>query len=70
MNRWSLLLAELQAALNDPEILAALQNPKMMGIFQDIMQNPGNVSKYMNDPDFMNVYSKLMSKFGNQGASM
>ena len=52
----------LQEALNDPEIAAALQNPKIMNILQDIMSNPGNITKYMSDPDFMNVYTKLMAK--------
>ena len=49
-------------ALKDPEVAAAMQNPKMVGIFQDIMKNPGNINKYMSDPDFMNLYSKIMSK--------
>ena len=53
--------------LKDPDILAALQNPKMMAIFQDIMSNPGNITKYMGDPEFMNLYSKLTAKMGAQG---
>ena len=55
-------VANLMEALKDPEIAAAMQNPKMVGIFQDIMKNPGNLNKYMSDPDFMNLYSKIMSK--------
>ena len=46
----------------DPEVAAAMQNPRMMTILQDIMQNPANASKYMGDPDFMKLYSKIMSK--------
>lgn len=49
-------------ALKDPEIAAAMQNPKIMAIFQDVMKNPANMTKYMSDPEFMNLYNKLMSK--------
>ena len=47
---------------NDPEVAAAMQNPRMVTIMQDIMQNPGNAAKYMGDPDFMKLYSKILSK--------
>ena len=57
-----LFVANLMEALKDPEVATAMQNPKMVGIFQDIMKNPGNINKYMSDPDFMNLYSKIMSK--------
>ena len=55
-------LANFMELFKDPEVAAAMQNPKMMAILQDIMKNPGNVSKYMGDPDFMTLYSKILSK--------
>ena len=57
-----LCLANFMDIFNDPEVAAAMQNPRMVTIMQDIMQNPGNAAKYMGDPDFMKLYSKILSK--------
>lgn len=41
---------DLLSALNDPEVAAA---------FQDIMSNPGNISKYLGNPKIMKLVSKI-----------
>merc|ERR1719335_2119288 len=37
--------------MSDPELMKAFSNPKIMAAMQDIMSNPGNVSKYQSDPE-------------------
>ncbi|XP_060047560.1 hsc70-interacting protein-like [Erinaceus europaeus] len=56
----------LNEILSDPEVLAAMQNPEVMAAFQDVAQNPSNMSKYQNNPKVMNLISKLSAKFGGQ----
>ena len=37
--------------MSDPEIMAAMQNPKMMQVFMDMQQQgPMAIMKYQNDP--------------------
>lgn len=59
--------AMMQGLLSDPDLMAALQNPKMAGAMQDIMSNPGNISKYASDPEVMGLVQKLMGKMGGAG---
>ncbi|KAK2115911.1 Hsc70-interacting protein [Saguinus oedipus] len=49
-----------------PEVLAAMQDPEVMVAFQDVAQNPANMSKYQSNPKVMNLISKLSAKFGGQ----
>ena len=56
----------LNEILSDPEVLAAMQNPEVMVAFQDVAQNPANMSKYQSNPKLINLISKLSAKFGGQ----
>lgn len=53
--------------LQDPDLLAALQNPKMAGIMQEIMTNPAAMGKYQDDPEVMGLMQKIMGKMGGMG---
>ncbi|XP_034045300.1 hsc70-interacting protein [Thalassophryne amazonica] len=50
--------------LNDPELLSAMKDPEVMAAFQDVAQNPANISKYQNNPKIMTLVTKLSAKFG------
>ena len=56
----------LNEILSDPEVLAAMQDPEVMVAFQNVAQNPANMSKYQSNPKVMNLISKLLAKFGGQ----
>lgn len=43
-----------------------LQDPEVMAAFQDVAQNPANMSKYQNNPKVMSLISKLSAKFGSK----
>ena len=58
--------------LSDPDLMAAMQNPKVMQAFQGLMaaggpqallSNPAKLQELMGDPDVGPVLQKLMSKF-------
>ena len=40
------------------------QDPDVMAAFQDVSQNPANISKYENNPKVKQVIDKLSTKFG------
>ena len=46
--------------------IAGMQDPEVMVAFQDVAQNPANMSKYQSNPKVMNLISKLSAKFGGQ----
>ncbi|XP_047212915.1 hsc70-interacting protein-like isoform X1 [Girardinichthys multiradiatus] len=48
----------------DPELLNAMKDPEVMAAFQDVAQNPANISKYQNNPKIMALVTKLSAKFG------
>ena len=50
--------------LGDPELMAAMSNPKVMQAVQAMMTNPGALLQYQNDPEVGPVLMKLMSKLG------
>ncbi|KAI1884544.1 hypothetical protein AGOR_G00227470 [Albula goreensis] len=54
--------------LNDPEVLMAMKDPEVMAAFQDVAQNPANISKYQSNPKIMALITKLSSKFGGPQA--
>merc|ERR1712194_640999 len=60
----------VQGLLQDPELLEALQNPKMAKAMQEIMTNPGAMGKYADDPEVMGLVKKLMAKMGGAGGGM
>ncbi|KAI5608678.1 hsc70-interacting protein, partial [Silurus asotus] len=53
----------LQELFNDPEVLMAMKDPEVMAAFQDVAQNPANISKYQSNPKIMALINKLSSKF-------
>jgi len=53
--------------MDDPDIQAAMSNPKVMAALQEMMTNPGAMAKYQNDPEVMGAFAKLQSKFGGMG---
>ena len=53
----------LHEILSDPE---AMQYPEVMVAFQDVAQNPANMSGYQSNPNVMNLMGKLSAKFGGQ----
>lgn len=60
--------------MSDPEILAGMQNPKVMAAFQELMsgpggpmgilQNPAKMQQLMTDPEVGPFLQKVMSKMG------
>ena len=63
--------------ISDPELLAAMQNPKVQAAFQELMSGPGGpmglmsnpakLQEMMSDPEVGPVMQKLMAKFGAGG---
>ena len=57
-----------QGMMNDPDVMAAMSNPKVMAAFQEMMAggapNPAKMMQYMQDPDVGPVLQKMMGKFG------
>ncbi|GAX15771.1 suppressor of tumorigenicity protein 13 [Fistulifera solaris] len=59
----------LGGLMSDPELLAAMQNPKVMSAFQGLMTgggmpDPAKMQELMSDPEVGPVMQKLMAKFG------
>ena len=57
-----------QGMMNDPDVMAAMSNAKVMAAFQEMMAggapNPAKMMQYMQDPDVGPVLQKMMGKFG------
>ncbi|KAL3093144.1 hypothetical protein niasHT_022594 [Heterodera trifolii] len=50
---------------DDPELLSAIKSdPSLIQKLMEIMQNPANMMKHMNDPNVQKVLEKLGSKLG------
>ncbi|KAF3831994.1 hypothetical protein GH733_000806 [Mirounga leonina] len=56
----------LNEILSHPEVLTAMRDPEVMVAFQDVAQNPANMSKYQSNPKVMNLIGKLSAKFGGR----
>merc|ERR1719375_1311703 len=56
--------------MSDPELMKAFSNPKIMAAMQDIMSNPGNISKYQSDPEIMALMQKVMQSMGGSMGGM
>jgi suppressor of tumorigenicity protein 13 len=62
------------ALMSDPELMASMQNPKVMAAFQELMSgpagpmgllsNPAKLQELMADPEVGPVLQKLMAKMG------
>ncbi len=50
----------------NPLCILIFQDPDVMAAFQDVAQNPANISKYQSNPKIMVLINKLSSKFGGQ----
>ena len=59
-------MAGLNEILSDPKVLAAMQDSEVMVVFQDVAQNPANMSKYQSKAKVINLISRLSAKFGGQ----
>lgn len=65
------------ALMSDPELMAAMQNPKVQKAFQELMSGPGGpmglmsnpakLQELMSDPEVGPVLQKLMAKLGGMG---
>ena len=44
------------------------QDPEVMAAFQDVSQNPANLSKYEDNPKVKKILDKLAKKFGPAGS--
>lgn len=49
------------------DFLNAFKDPEVAAAMQDILQNPGNISKYMGNPKVMNLLSKVSGQMGGMG---
>ena len=56
----------LNEIFSDLEVLATMQDPEVTVTFQDVAQNPANMSKYQGNSKVMKLISKLRAKFGGQ----
>ena len=54
----------LEKLTSDPELMKAMQNPKVMQAMQAMMSNPMAAMQYMSDPEVGPVLQKLMGLFG------
>ena len=54
--------------MKDPELVAAMQNPKVMNAFMEAQSNPAKLMELMSDPEVGPVLQKLMAKL--QGGGM
>ncbi|CAO2592185.1 Hsc70-interacting protein [Lemmus lemmus] len=62
---WQECLNSMKSSVT-PRFLHPMQGPEVMVAFQDVVQNPANMSKYQSNPKVMNLISKLSAKFGGQ----
>lgn len=53
-----------QKLMSDPDLVAAMQNPKVMQALQTMMKNPMAAMQYMSDPEVGPVLQKLMASMG------
>jgi len=58
--------------MKDPELVAAMQNPKVMKAFTEAQSNPAKLMELMSDPEVGPVMQKLMAKLqgGGMGGGM
>jgi suppressor of tumorigenicity protein 13 len=55
---------------SDPDLMKAMQNPKVMEAFQAMLSNPMSAMQYMNDPEVGPVIQKMMAAYGMPGGGM
>lgn len=50
---------KLEAMLQDQELMAALRNPAVLKMAQDVLKDPTQMDKYSGDPDVMTAIQKV-----------
>eukprot|EP00959_Pyramimonas_sp_CCMP1952_P194426 4065424-Pyramimonas_sp.AAC.1 len=60
----------MQKIMQNPELAAAFQNPRIQAAIMDCSQNPMNISKYQNDSEIMDTFMKINSLFPGMGGPM
>ncbi len=59
----------MEGMMNDPEIMAAMMNPKVMNVLQQAQTNPGALIAAMNDPEVGPFLNKIVAKMGGSMGS-
>jgi len=59
----------MEGMMNDPEIMAAMMNPKVMNVLQQAQTNPGALIAAMNDPEVGPLLNKIVAKMGGSMGS-
>jgi suppressor of tumorigenicity protein 13 len=54
---------------SDPDLMKAMQNPKVMRAFQAMLSNPMSAMQYMSDPEVGPVIQKMMAAYGMPGGT-
>ncbi|KAF3337783.1 protein TIC 40 [Carex littledalei] len=49
--------------MSNPDVATAFQNPRVQAAIMDCSQNPLNISKYQNDKEVMDVFTKIADLF-------
>ena len=57
----------LSKLMSDPELMAAMQNPRVMAALQECMGNPAAFAKYQSDPEIQTLITKLSGLMGGGG---
>ena len=57
----------LSKLMSDPELMAAMQNPKVMAALKECMGNPAAFAKYQSDPEIQSLVTKLSGLMGGAG---
>jgi len=50
--------------MNDPEVMEAMMNPKVMSVLQQAQSNPGALIAAMSDPEVGPLLQKIVGKMG------
>uniref|UniRef100_A0A7S2Z5P0 Protein TIC 40, chloroplastic n=1 Tax=Chloropicon laureae TaxID=464258 RepID=A0A7S2Z5P0_9CHLO len=56
----------LKKIMDDPQLAAAFQNPRVQQAMMDCSANPMNISKYTGDKEVMDAMIKMSQMFPNQ----
>ena len=60
----------LSKLMSDPELMAAMQNPRVMAALQECMGNPAAFAKYQSDPEIQSLVAKLSGLMGGGAGGM
>jgi suppressor of tumorigenicity protein 13 len=54
----------MEGLMNDPEVMEAMMNPKVMSVLQQAQSNPGALIAAMSDPEVGPLLQKIVGKMG------